>query len=263
MGSTQRPRDATRERCADDGSPSGDHECAASDLSLMYAGDRGRKERRSSNHRRCSSERALGRVGSLRGGGAIRRRRAPSGARNDAVGFPLGADLLASHCSFGARVGCGRDAFLRECIGAERDRSRSSFRGGSRGAERTSLRVGSDRHPASRRPSGRRRAPDARSQTRPRLLAFLRLFGSGTPKRLEPRGETSSTETSGRRETRGSIGNVSIQSPWEHRAVRSRKAAWPQRTPRWNKALRSTGWKARRGDTRAGSRRTARGNASR
>jgi len=44
VGSTQHPRDATRERCADDGSPSGDRESAASGPSIMYAGDRGRTE---------------------------------------------------------------------------------------------------------------------------------------------------------------------------------------------------------------------------
>lgn len=44
-----------------------------------------------------------------------------------------------------------------------------------------------------------------RSQTRTETPCLPRLFGSGTPKRLAPRGETSSTERSGRRDKRGSI----------------------------------------------------------
>jgi hypothetical protein len=114
VGSTQRPRDATRERRACDGSPSGDRERAASGPTFMYAGDCGREEGASSNHRRRSSERALGRDGSLRGDDAIRRPRAPSGVWTDAVDFPLGVDLLASHRTFGAQCGMRPRCFFRE-----------------------------------------------------------------------------------------------------------------------------------------------------
>lgn len=80
-----------------------------------------------------------------------------------------------------------------------------------------------------------------RSQTKPRLFASptdSRVRGRRSG--LEPPGETSSES----RAAHGKYGaaaseRVRSRSPWEHRAVRSGNAAWPQRTLRWNKALRS------------------------
>jgi hypothetical protein len=62
---------------------------------------------------------------------------------------------------------------------------------------------------------------------------------------------------------RGSIGTCRLKSPWEHRAVRSGNAAQSQRTPRWNKALRSALPVARRGNTEADAQRTTRRHANR
>jgi hypothetical protein len=67
--------------------------------------------------------------------------------------------------------------FFRENIGAERDGTRSSLRRGARGTARTDLRVGSDRR-REPSPSGRGKHR-RRSQTRPRLLAFLDFSGRG------------------------------------------------------------------------------------
>jgi hypothetical protein len=70
-------------------------------------------------------------------------------------------------------------------------------------------------------PSGIAAQCIAWSQTGPKHPAFSRRSGRGTPKRFGPPGETSSK--AGRRETRGSIGNESIQSPREHRAGAQRQ----------------------------------------
>jgi len=147
MGSTQHPRDATRERCADEQAPSGDCEYAASDLSLMYAGDRGRKERRSSNHWRRSSERSLDRDG------------VPSGSRRDFV-EPSAFGCAERRGGFSPRGGSTGippvpsgpvwDAAEVLPSGTHWSQTRPvlvlPFGAGSRGAERSSLRAGSDRH---------------------------------------------------------------------------------------------------------------------
>jgi len=130
----------------------------------------------------------------------FRRRCAPSGVRHDAVGSPLGADPLASHS------GLMWDEAEMLPSGTHRSRTR---RDSILSSER------SERHGA-HRPSGwKRPSPRAKSfgtwqaptqePDKAETPCLPRLFGSGTPKRLEPRGETSSTERSGRRETRGSI----------------------------------------------------------
>lgn len=243
LGSTQHPRDATRERCADDGSPSGDQECAASGPSIMYAGDRGRTE---GSELEPSAPLFGARAGSRRVPSGtrrdFRRHRAPSGARNDAVDFPLGVDLLASHRTFGAHV--GMRPRCRSFGNAHRSRTRpvSVLPSGQDREERSAPAFGLEATVAGE-PStfGPTASTGRRSQTRPRLLAFLRLFGSGTPKRVGTARRNVQHGNVWAARQRGSIGIVSIQSPWEHRAVRSRKATWPQRTPRWNKALRSTG----------------------
>lgn len=263
MGSTQHPRDATRERRADERSPSGELRVCG-ERPFHHVRGRPRKE----------GEAELEPLATLFGA-LLGRDGVPSGTRRDFVepsafgcaerrgGFsPRGGSTgipLYLRGPFGMRPRC----LFRECTGAKRDRSRSSLRGRverERSAPAFGLEATVTGEPSTFGPTA---SIGRRSQTRPRLLAFPRRSGRGRRSGLEPRGETSSTETSGRRDSAAASEIVSIQSPWEHRAVRSRKATWPQRTPRWKKALRSTGWKARRGDTRADPRRTARGHASR
>lgn len=158
LGSTQHPRDATRERCADEWSPSGDCECAASGPSIMYAGDRGRREG-------SELEPPATLFGALAGS-----RRRPFGDTTRFVDterlrvrgttrwiFPSGWIYWHPTVPSGPMLGCGRDVLPSGgCIGAERDRSRSSLRGRveRNGAHQPS---GWKRpSPASRRPSGRR-----------------------------------------------------------------------------------------------------------
>jgi len=90
------------------------------------------------------------------------------------------------------------------------------------------------------------------------LLLDVRVVGT-------PRGFTRGRKPSwsGQRGNARQHRNVSTQNPWEHRAVRSGNAAWLQRAPRWNKALRSAPHAAHRGNTRAVAQRTTRGHASR
>jgi len=125
-------------------------------------------------------------------------------------------------------------------------------------AERGDLRVaGTDT--GGHRPSGPKASIDAGARQSRNTLPSPRRSGHG-----DASGFTRTAKRPaglGGAETRGSIGNVSTQNPWEHRAVRSGNAAWPQRTPRWNKALRSALRAAHRGNTRAVAQRTTRGHA--
>lgn len=91
-------------------------------------------------------------------------------------------------------------------------------------------------------------------------LPSPRRSGPGTPRELA-RGAKRPARLDGA-ETRGSIGTRRYQSPWEHRAVHGGNAVSSQRTPRWNKALRSALCAARRGNTGAGKRGTTRGHAN-
>lgn len=107
------------------------------------------------------------------------------------------------------------------------------------------------------------RVGSARSQTRPRLCLPRHSWVERTPSRSWSRRVKG--WTTAQRPVRGRHPNVTIQSPWEHRAARSGNAATLQRTPRWNKALRpSTRARRCRGDTEtAGRGATARGNTTR
>lgn len=201
MGSTQHPRDATRERCADEHSPSGDCECAASDLSLMYAGDRGRKERRSSNHWRRSSER---RWIATRPFGVTTRFRRTERLRVRGTTrwiFPSGWIYWHPTCTFGARLGCGRGASFENAPEPNATGLGPPFGAGSRGAERSSLRAGSDRHrrAVDLRADGEHRTQEPDKAETPCLPSTFRVGDAEAG--LEPRGETSSTETSGRRDS--------------------------------------------------------------
>ena len=127
-------------------------------------------------------------------------------------------------------------------------------------AERGDLRVvGTDT--GGHRPSGPEASIDAGARQSRNTLPSPRRSGHG-----DASGFTRTAKRPaglGGAETRGSIGNVSTQNPWEHRAVRSGNAAWLQRTPRWNKALRSAPREAHRGNTEAVVQRTTRGHANR
>lgn len=260
MGPTQHPSGCGRGWRADDHA-FGRRESAASGFSIRYAGDRGRMEGTSSNHRRRPSGSCAGSRRSLRRRDAIS---SETGClrvqRNDAVDLPFGVGLLGISRPSGSEM--RPRCFLREVPEPTRPIPIELLRVLDRaGRKRSSLRAASE--PALPAATlGSTPGIGRRSQTKPRHFAFPRRFGSRDAEAgLDPPGETSSS--TGRRDTRGSIGNESIQSPWEHRAGRSGNAVPPQRTPRWNKALRSTRRGAHRGNTEAGANRTARGHASR
>jgi len=122
------------------------NESAASGLFLTYAGNRGRMERTSSNHRTPLFGACAGIANrSLRRCDAISsENRAPSGARTDAVDFSRSHRSDAERFSRGGSTGIPSDPsgpmwdaaeafFLRECAGAKRDRSRSVSSGKSNG----------------------------------------------------------------------------------------------------------------------------------
>lgn len=209
---------------------------------------------------RLFGARAGSRRPSLRGDVATRRLRAPSGVRNDAVGSPLGADPLTSHSGLMWDV-------AEMCSLGNASEPNATGLGSLFGEERVAADAPAFGLASIRccepRPSGRRRAPSQEpDKDRDSLPSSTLRVGDAEAVGTARRNVQHRKVWAARQ--RGSIDRiVLIQSPWEHRAVRSRKAAWPQRTPRWKKALRSTGWKARRGDTRADPRRTARGHASR
>jgi hypothetical protein len=69
--------------------------------------------------------------------------------------------------------------------------------------------------------------------------------------------------TAGRRDARGSVGNESIQSPREHRAVARRQRRTNATDSSVEESPEVESGTARRGDTQASAARTARGNASR
>jgi hypothetical protein len=132
---------------------------AASSLDIMYAGDRGRMASTSSNHRRRSSERALGRE---RVSSEMRRddvgNRAPSGAGTDAV------DLLSGWIRWHPTVLRGpcwdaAEATPSGGAGANCVRSQSTLR-------------------------GRRRYVTHGARQGRNSIAFSRRSGRGTPKRL-------------------------------------------------------------------------------
>jgi len=202
MSSTQRPRDAKRERCACDGSPSGDRERAASGPSS------------------CTRATAEGGMGGARttgallfGATALGRDGFPSGNTRDSStlgafgcterrgGFSFGRIYRHSTVPSGSIVGCGRGASFGNAPEPNATGLGSLFGAGSRGAERSSLRVGSDRHrrAVDLRADGEHRPHGARQgrETLPSLDVRVGDADAG----LAPRGETSSTETSGRRES--------------------------------------------------------------
>jgi hypothetical protein len=159
----------------------------------MYARERQRTRSRSSNHRCRSSERALGRA---RVSSEMRRDHVGTlafGRRTDAVDL-LRADPPASHRFLRGPVGMRPRRLLREVLEPPR--------------------------PHAVVPSGTilRRSHGARQGRNTLPSPDVRV---GDAEAAGPQGETSSM--SGRRETRGSIENESIQSPREHRAGAQRK----------------------------------------
>jgi len=172
----------------------------------------------------------------------------------------LRVDPLASEPPFGV-VGTRPRCLLREGPEPRCDRFQrrpSGIRRDGGGTRRPSGRRHRHRRPPTFGSRGQHRR---RSQTKPKHFAFPSTFGSRGRQRVYSHGETPSR--SGRRGNARQHRNVSTQNPWEHRAVRSGNAAWPQRTPRWNKALRSAPREAHRGNTEAVVQRTTRGHANR
>lgn len=247
MGSTQRPSGRGCEWCADDHA-FGRRKSAASRLSTgtRVTAEGWRDELEPPAHPfgvvRWIAARSL--RGSRRGCVGTERLRVQ---RADGVDPPFGVEPSASHGPFGARRDAA-EALPSGFAGATRDRS-----------SRVSSEMRDKRTPAFGHGD---RASDAWSQTKPKHFAFpptVRV--RGTPRGFARKAKRPAGLDGA--QPRGSIGTCRLKSPWEHRAMRSGNAAWSQRTPRWNKALRSTLRVARRGNTGADAQRTARGHANR
>jgi hypothetical protein len=148
-------------------------------------------------------------------------------------GSPLGADPLALH--FEARCGVRPRCLLRvvpEPTAIDCGRPFGDSRTRSHGARQ-----------------GRNTLPS------PHVRVGGRRSGSGRQAKRPAR--------AGRRDARGSVGNESIQSPREHRAVARRQRRTNATDSSVEEGPEVESSTARRGDTQAGAVRTARGHASR
>jgi len=229
-----------------------------------YAGDRGRMERRARTTGAPLRGSALDRDKFSSGNRTrLRWNRAPSGATGRRGGSSLRGRAIGIPRILRGSTGCGRGA----SFGIRRSHTRPISSRSLRRCE------GRDRKP--RQPSGCRRAGTTGACLRARRPIIGRMepdkaetlclpqdcSGPGTPRGFAREAKRPAGLDGA--QPRGSIGTCRLKAHGSIERVRSGNAAQTQRTPRWNKALRSAEWIARRGNTGADARGTTRRHANR